>query len=178
MHADGMEPQGWRWIHKQWTWCLYVKWIMSKRPIASKQLGIMAVICSSITAKGPVQTNNPHHISATFYALGICFSRASSHHCFLRIATYGPTQWIWKRESQYIPTKISLTNTSSPKKLEQKRYLPRNKKCYTSPAWIISHQQTITYMLLKQPVHFWGEGGLGCTSWAGEEITIRYRTLK
>lgn len=36
-----------------------IKWIMSKRPIASKQLGIMAVICSSITAKGPMQTNNP-----------------------------------------------------------------------------------------------------------------------
>jgi hypothetical protein len=29
-----------------------IKWIISKRPIASKQLGIMAVICSSITAKG------------------------------------------------------------------------------------------------------------------------------
>jgi hypothetical protein len=85
-----------------------------------------------------VQTNNPQYISATFYSLGIYFSWASSHHCSLRIATYGPTQWIWKRESQYIPTKISLTITSSPKKLEQKRYLLRNKKCYTSPAWIIS----------------------------------------
>jgi hypothetical protein len=51
-----------------------IKWIISKRPIASKQLGIMAVICSSITAKGPVQTNNPQYISATFYSLGIYFS--------------------------------------------------------------------------------------------------------